>query len=80
MKREKEKVNRKEWGTRLYNNCFPFTGNLWFVFEVSFNLYLWHAQTINFHGMCNKYSNGKEILCSSKLFVRPSYYRMFRFG
>ncbi len=27
----------------------PFTGNLWFVCAVNFNVHLWHAQTINFH-------------------------------
>ncbi len=43
---------------------FPFMGNLWFVFALSFNVYLWHAQTINFHGMRNKYLNEKQILCT----------------
>ncbi len=45
------------------NILFPFTGNLWFVCAVNFNVHLWYAQTINFHERETECSNATEINC-----------------
>ncbi len=57
--------------SRFPLRSFPFTGNLWFVCAVYFNVYLWHAQTINFHERERETecSNTTEIDCSPSLFV-----------